>query len=108
MGNDDWPSDPSDESQPKCEKAPPKSSKNEGEPIGTLPITNELHCQEVKKRLNRIVLGLKLVEHKSEKPKFLSNPNSYLAIHRGGGSYRRPRLKQQKTLTETAFHFFAF
>ena len=29
MGNDDWLSDPSDESQPKCEKSPPKSSKNE-------------------------------------------------------------------------------
>ena len=29
MGNDDWPSDLSDESQPKCEKIPPKSSKNE-------------------------------------------------------------------------------
>ena len=25
----DWPSDLSDESQPKCEKRPPKSSKNE-------------------------------------------------------------------------------
>ena len=29
MGNDDWLSDPSDESQPKCEKSPPKSLKNE-------------------------------------------------------------------------------
>ena len=29
MGNDDWPSDLSDESQPKCKKRPPKSSKNE-------------------------------------------------------------------------------
>ena len=70
------------------------------EPIGTLPITNELHCQEVKKRLDRIVLGLKLVECKSEKPKFLGDPNSYLAIG-GGGAYRRPRMKQQKTQTET-------
>ena len=29
MGSDDWLSDPSDESQLKCEKSPPKSSKNE-------------------------------------------------------------------------------
>ena len=29
MGNDNWLSDPSDESQPKCEKSLPKSSKNE-------------------------------------------------------------------------------
>ena len=29
MGNDDRLSDPSDESQPKCEKRPPKSLKNE-------------------------------------------------------------------------------
>ena len=29
MGNDDWLSHLSDESQPKCEKSPPKSSKNE-------------------------------------------------------------------------------
>ena len=29
MGNDDWLSDQSDESQPKCEKSPPKSSKDE-------------------------------------------------------------------------------
>ena len=29
MGNDDWLSDLSDESQPKCEKSHPKSSKNE-------------------------------------------------------------------------------
>ena len=29
MGNDDWLSDPSDESQLKGEKSPPKSSKNE-------------------------------------------------------------------------------
>ena len=29
MGNDDWPSDPSNKSQPKCEKSPPKSLKNE-------------------------------------------------------------------------------
>ena len=44
------------------------------------------------KKLNRIVLGLKLVERKSEKPKFLSDPISYLSI-RGvgaGGAYRRP------------------
>ena len=34
--------------------------------------------------MNRIVLGLKLVEHKSEKPKFLGDPNSYLAIQGGG------------------------
>ena len=27
--SDDWPSDPSDKSQPKCGKRPPKSSKNE-------------------------------------------------------------------------------
>ena len=27
--SDDWPSDPSDKSQLKCEKKPPKSSKNE-------------------------------------------------------------------------------
>ena len=67
--------------------------KVKGEPIGTLPITNELHFQEVKKRLNRIVLGLKLVECKSEKPKFLSDPNPYLAIL-GGGVI-------QKTQTET-------
>ena len=29
MGNDDWLSHLSDEIQPKCEKSPPKSSKNE-------------------------------------------------------------------------------
>ena len=29
MGNDDWLSHLSDESQPKCEKSPPESSKNE-------------------------------------------------------------------------------
>ena len=29
MGNDDWLSHLSDENQPKCEKSPPKSSKNE-------------------------------------------------------------------------------
>ena len=29
MGSDDWLSHVSDESQPKCEKSPPKSSKNE-------------------------------------------------------------------------------
>ena len=29
MGNDDWLSHLSDESQPKCEKSPPKSSRNE-------------------------------------------------------------------------------
>ena len=29
MGNDDRPSDLSDKSQPKCEKSPPKLSKNE-------------------------------------------------------------------------------
>ena len=29
MGNDDWLNDLSDESQPKCKKSPPKSSKNE-------------------------------------------------------------------------------
>ena len=29
MGNDDWLSHVSDESQPKCEKSPPKSSKTE-------------------------------------------------------------------------------
>ena len=29
MGNDDWLSHLIDESQPKCEKSPPKSSKNE-------------------------------------------------------------------------------
>ena len=29
MGNDDWLSHVSDESQPKCEKSPSKSSKNE-------------------------------------------------------------------------------
>ena len=29
MGNEDWLSDPSDESQLECEKRPPKSSKNE-------------------------------------------------------------------------------
>ena len=29
MGNGDWLSHVSDESQPKCEKSPPKSSKNE-------------------------------------------------------------------------------
>ena len=29
MGNDDWLSDLSDECQLKCEKSPPKSSKNE-------------------------------------------------------------------------------
>ena len=29
MGNDDWLSDRSDKSQLKCEKSPPKSSKNE-------------------------------------------------------------------------------
>ena len=29
MGNDDWLSHLSEESQPKCEKSPPKSSKNE-------------------------------------------------------------------------------
>ena len=29
MGNDDWLGHLSDESQPKCEKSPPKSSKNE-------------------------------------------------------------------------------
>ena len=50
----------------------------------SLPITNELHYQEVMKKLNRIVLGLKLVEHKSEKSKFLSDPNSYLSIWGGG------------------------
>ena len=27
--SDDWPSDPSNESRPKCEKRPPKSLKNE-------------------------------------------------------------------------------
>ena len=27
--SDDWPSDPSNEYQPKCEKRPPKSLKNE-------------------------------------------------------------------------------
>ena len=27
--SDDWPSDPSNKSQPKCKKRPPKSSKNE-------------------------------------------------------------------------------
>ena len=64
--------------------------KVKGEPIGTLPITNELHCQEVKKRLNRIVLGLKLVEHKSEKPKFLSDPNPYLATWGRGGNTEDP------------------
>ena len=60
------------------------------------------------KKLNRIVLGLKLVERKSEKPKFLSDPISYLSIWGGGGhtedpdlNNRRPRLKQQKTLTKT-------
>ena len=37
------------------------------------------------RRLNNIVLGLKLVECKSEKPKFLSNPNSYFAIGAWGG-----------------------
>ena len=60
-----------------------------------------MHCQEQKKRLNRIVLGLELVERKSDRPKFLSNPNSYLAIQGWVGAYRRPKLKQQKTLTET-------
>ena len=62
----------------------------------------------------QIVFGFKLVECKSEKPKFLGNPNSYLAI-RGGGhredpdwNNRRPRLKQQKTIAETTFHYFAF
>ena len=29
LGNDDWLSHLSDESQPKCEQSPPKSSKNE-------------------------------------------------------------------------------
>ena len=64
------------------------------------------------KKLNRIVLGLKLVEHKSEKPKFLGDPISYLSIwvEEGVGvgdtedpdlNNRRPRLKQQKTLTES-------
>ena len=53
------------------------------------------------KKLNRIVLGLKLVEHKSEKPKFLGDP-IFLPFQWGGtGAYRRPRLKQQKTQTET-------
>ena len=45
------------------------------------------------KKLNRIALGLKLVEHKSEKPKFLGDPISYLSI--GGGGV-------QKTQIETA------
>ena len=49
----------------------------------TISITNELHCQEVKKRLNRIVLALNLVQCKPEKPKFLGNPNSYVTL--GGG-----------------------
>ena len=40
-----------------------------------------------RKRLNRIVLGLKLIEHKSEKPKFLSDPNSYIAILGVGVGY---------------------
>ena len=65
------------------------------------------------KKLNRIVLGLKLVECKSEKPKFLGDP-IFLPFHLGwregvGGGHtedpdlnnRKPRLKQQKTLTET-------
>ena len=50
----------------------------------------------MKKSLNRIVLGLKLVEHKSEKPKFLGDPNSYLSIQ-GGGEVGGI----QKTQTET-------
>ena len=48
-------------------------------------LSSHFDCQEVMKRLNRIVLGLKLVEHKSEKPKFLSDPNSYLSIQERGG-----------------------
>ena len=35
--------------------------KLKNDPIGTVAITNDLHCQEVKKRLDRIVLGLNLV-----------------------------------------------
>ena len=62
----------------------------------------------MKKKLNRIVFGLKLVERKSEKPKFLGDPISYLSIQGGGRAYRRPRLKQQKTLTEKHFIFSHF
>ena len=61
----------------------------------------------MKKRLNRIVLGLKLVERKSEKPKFLTDLNSYLSIWVGGGGGVREG-DIEKTLTETTFHFFAF
>ena len=67
-----------------------------------------IEVKEVKKRLNRIVLGLKLVECKSEKPKFLAILIPTLPSGVGGGhtedsgwNNRRPRLKQQKTLTET-------
>ena len=55
----------------------------------------------------QIVLGLKLIECKSEKPQFPGDHNSYLAIWGGGHredpdwNNRRPRLKQQKALTET-------
>ena len=39
--SDDWPSDPSDESQLKCEKRPPKSLKNEMLIFGLCSTSND-------------------------------------------------------------------
>ena len=54
------------------------------------------------KKLNRIVLEFKLVERKSEKPKFLGDPISYLCSWGGGG------IQKTKTLTEKHFIFSHF
>ena len=39
--SDDWPSDPSNECQPKCEKRPPKSARNEMFIFGLCSISDD-------------------------------------------------------------------